>query len=516
MPKAFLQTRSTGVYARFLVPRSLQDQWGRQYVVLALRERGDAARLSAAQLGYALGKAFDAQRRGEPVTPDEVEKLLEQLRGGRPSELTLKGVRLPNGVAFEHVQIDTPADLAFFRQTLIDVGATATAPALAPAAAAAPTKASPLLSASMELFLRQFTQKQRAASNLLDTAHTLRILAGVVDDKSIAEVDAQDMDLFLDAIATLPPNATKRWPVLGVREVLAKARREGLAGLSHRTQEKHLDRLRVFFGWAFERGDIARNPARSLHVMTRAQEDTSTREAFTPAELARIFDPATRAAECDQPHRWWGPLLALFTGARVTEIAQLWTDDLEEVDGTWGLHFAPRTERGQRIKNAVSRRFVPVHPALLEAGLLSYRDEVVATFGASRLLPGLSRNKPGDTLGDWFNRTYRKVVKVDGVFHGFRHTFASRAERCGLSDARLGRLTGHSAGGSVLRKHYIDPPSLAERAADMAKVQFEGLPTIASYHIGQFAAFFAVMQRRIKIEAAKETRRQRTLRNGQK
>lgn len=127
MPKAFLQTRSTGVYARFLVPRSLQAQWGRQYVVLALRERGDAARLSAAQLGYALGKAFDAQRRGEPVTPDEVEKLLEQLRGGRPSELTLKGVRLPNGVAFEHVQIDTPADLAFFRQTLIDVGATATA-----------------------------------------------------------------------------------------------------------------------------------------------------------------------------------------------------------------------------------------------------------------------------------------------------------------------------------------------------------------------------------------------------
>lgn len=514
MPKAFLQTRSTGVYARFLVPRSLQAQWGRQYVVLALRERGDAARLLAAQLGYALGKAFDAQRRGEPVTPDEVEKLLEQLREGRPSELTLKGVRLPNGVAFEHVQIDTPADLAFFRQTLIDVGGVATA--MTPAATAAPTKAVPLLSASVKLFLRQFAQKKRADSNLLDTTHTLRILAGVVDDKPVAEVDAQDMDVFLDAIATLPPNATKRWPKLNVREVLAKARHEGLAGLSHRTQEKHLDRLRVFLGWAHERGDITRNPARSLHVLTRAQEDASSREAFTPEELARAFDPIARTVACDQPHRWWGPLIALFTGARVTEIAQLWTDDLECIDGIWGLHFVPRTDRGQHIKNATSRRFVPLHPALLEAGLVVYRDEVVATFGSSRLFPGLSKNKPGDTLGDWWNRTYRKTVHVEGVFHGFRHTFASRAERCGLSDARLGRLTGHSAGGSVLRKHYIDPPTLAERAADMAKVQFEGLPTIVSYHAGQFAPFFAMTQRRIKIEVAKETRRQRAVKNGLK
>ncbi|MEX1826916.1 hypothetical protein [Luteibacter sp. CQ10] len=385
---------------------------------------------------------------------------------------------------------------------------------VAPAPPMAPAKPTLLLSAAVELFLKQFGQKQRAESNVLDTGHTLKVLVGVVGDKPLAEVDAQDMDAFFDAIGHLPPNATKHWPQLTVTEVIIKAKAEGLAGLSHRTQEKHLDRLRVFFGWAFERGDIARNPAKTLHVMTRAQEDASTREAFTPAELARIFDPTTRAAECDQPHRWWGPLLALFTGARVTEIAQLWTDDLEEIDGIWGFHFAPRTERGQRIKNAVSKRFVPAHPALLEAGLLAYRDEVVATFGTSRLLPGLSKNKPGDTLGDWFNRTYRKVVKVDGVFHGFRHTFASRAERCGLSDARLGRLTGHSAGGSVLRRHYIDPPTLAERAADIAKVQFEGLPTIASYHTGQFAPFFAVTQRRIKIEVAKETRRQRNLKNG--
>jgi integrase len=509
MPKAFLQTRSSGVYARYLVPGVLQPHWGAQYIVRALRQRGDAARLAAAQLGYALGRAF-AMAKDQPVdTKKLIKSVLDAHEAGSLRHYTVAhtpggGMSISADGAEDHAR--AMEALAAMQRLAPSAPTVLVSPALL-----APAKPMLLLSAAVDLFLKQFAQKQRAASNVLDTGHTLKLLLGLVDDKPLSEVDAQDMDLFLDAIAHLPPNATKRWPQLTVVEVLARAKAEGFAGLSHRTQEKHLDRLRVFFGWAFERGDIARNPAKSLHVMTRAQEDASTREAFTPAELARIFDPSTRAAECDQPHRWWGPLIALFTGARVTEIAQLWIDDLEQIDGNWGFHFAPRTERGQRIKNAVSRRFVPVHPALLEAGLLAYRDEVVAAFGTSRLLPGLSNTNPGDTLGDWFNRTYRKVVKVEGVFHGFRHTFASRAERCGLSDARLGRLTGHSAGGSVLRKHYIDPPSLAERASDMAKVRFEGLPALTPYRLGQFTAYFAATQRRMKIAAAKETRRQRAL-----
>ena len=511
MPKAFLQTRSSGVYARYLVPGVLQAHWGAQYIVRALRQRGDAARLVAAQLGYALGRAFAAAR-GQPMdTKKLIKDVLDAHEAGSLRHYTV--AHTPGGGL--SISADGAEDHARAMEALAAMHRLVpAAPAVlaAPALPMAPAKPTLLLSAAVELFLKQFGQMQRAASNVLDTGHTLKVLIGVVGDKPLAEVGAPEMDAFLDAIAHLPPNATKRWPQLTVTEVLAKAKAGGFAGLSHRTQEKHLDRLRVFFGWAFERGDIARNPAKSLHVMTRAQEDMSTREAFSPAELARIFDPATRDTECDQPHRWWGPLIALFTGARVTEIAQLWTDDLEEIDGIWGFHFAPRTERGQRIKNAVSRRFVPVHPALLEAGLLVYRDEVIATFGTSRLLPGLSKNKPGDTLGDWFNRTYRKVVKVEGVFHGFRHTFASRAERCGLSDARLGRLTGHSAGGSVLRKHYIDPPSLAERAADVAKVRFEGLPKLTPYRAGQFAAYFSATQRRLKIAEARDARRARAAR----
>lgn len=71
-----------------------------------------------------------------------------------------------------------------------------------------------------------------------------------------------------------------------------------------------------------ERRDVDRNPCASIHVMTREQEDTQSRQAFTAAELATIFNPALREMHCDAPARWWLPLLALFSGGRTQELAQ--------------------------------------------------------------------------------------------------------------------------------------------------------------------------------------------------
>lgn len=72
MPKAFLRTRSTGVYARYAIPVRLQVQWGQQFIVRALRQRGDAAHLPAARRGYALGIAFAAAKE----RPMDTKKLI--------------------------------------------------------------------------------------------------------------------------------------------------------------------------------------------------------------------------------------------------------------------------------------------------------------------------------------------------------------------------------------------------------------------------------------------------------
>ncbi|MFK2889695.1 site-specific integrase [Dyella flagellata] len=94
--------------------------------------------------------------------------------------------------------------------------------------------------------------------------------------------------------------------------------------------------------------------------------------------------------------------------------------------------------------------------------------------------PGtVSVHGPGDPIADWFNRLHLratcKITDPAKTFHSFRHLFAYVAERSGLSDARIARLTGHSTGSSILRRHYIQPSSLQERAEDVSKIKFPEL-----------------------------------------
>jgi integrase len=308
---------------------------------------------------------------------------------------------------------DGPEDHALAMEAVRAMRASpAPAAALSPTHLYAPPVVAAMLGERIELFLTQFRQKKRAESNVADTTFSLRLLLGIVSDKPLASLCAEDMDRFLDAIAHWPANATKKAAYKGLAPaaVVAKAKKLGAPGIAERTQEKHLDRIRVFLNWAVHRRELAHNPATELHVLTREQEETRSRRAFTIEELRAIFDPARRAEHCDTPMRFWAPLLALYTGARAAELATLRTNSVEEINGIWGMSLAAHEYRG---KNKNARRFVPVHPALLEAGFLDYRADVLASVGPGPLFPGLG-SKPGDNMGDWFNRTYLPKCGVEG------------------------------------------------------------------------------------------------------
>lgn len=67
MPKALLIRRPDGLYARFKLPADIRAQMGQIFLVRSLRgQRGDAARLTAARLGYALGETIERVRKGGP------------------------------------------------------------------------------------------------------------------------------------------------------------------------------------------------------------------------------------------------------------------------------------------------------------------------------------------------------------------------------------------------------------------------------------------------------------------
>lgn len=233
MPKPLLLRRPSGFYVRFYVPARWRASLGLgRYLVRSLAGLdADSARLEAARLGYALAQVFSARKQGAGVSftkrMDEQDDYLASLR--RLEVETPEGFKFKtDGSARDHQQL---------RELLADMAARRPVQGLALPASSPPSppaRLGPLLSERIDLFLTQFKARKVSAGNVLDTAYTLRLLLGLVGDKPLAEVAAPDMDILMDALANLPPNASKDRVLrdLSPQEVIAKAKREGIRALS--------------------------------------------------------------------------------------------------------------------------------------------------------------------------------------------------------------------------------------------------------------------------------------------
>jgi len=123
VPKPLLLHRPAGLYVRFRVPTDLRDRVGSRFLVRPLRQApGEAARLAAALLDMALSNAFRSMRQGGGVV--DIDKLLKDAENA--FQLTIGGVRLPNGTHLTNVRIDTPEDERQFRDLMAAATPTST------------------------------------------------------------------------------------------------------------------------------------------------------------------------------------------------------------------------------------------------------------------------------------------------------------------------------------------------------------------------------------------------------
>jgi integrase len=85
---------------------------------------------------------------------------------------------------------------------------------------------------------------------------------------------------------------------------------------------------------------------------------------------------------------FWLPLLALFAGARLNELASLRASDVahNEIIGTQCIFIKAEKRSGKRLKTEQSERFVPLHPQLIATGFLGYVSEQIAKRGANAWL----------------------------------------------------------------------------------------------------------------------------------
>ncbi|MFH1495198.1 MAG: site-specific integrase [Pseudomonadota bacterium] len=136
----------------------------------------------------------------------------------------------------------------------------------------------------------------------------------------------------------------------------------------------------------------------------------------------------------------WMPAIAYLTGMRLEEIALLKTRQfLVDAEGHPYIH----TEDGKNEGSA--DRDVPLHPALIEAGLLDY----VKTC-SGRLFPKVkcSDEIQSKSYSKWYGRYLGSlgITEKSKVFHSFRHLFKDLCKNAGLDDSAVDQICGHEPG----------------------------------------------------------------------
>ncbi|WP_085592849.1 site-specific integrase [Pseudomonas sp. B14(2017)] len=213
------------------------------------------------------------------------------------------------------------------------------------------------------------------------------------------------------------------------------------------TVNNRLRKLTAFMNWCKANSYVEENPLAGMKVMTGSAKEA--RLSFDRRDLAALLDhEALRKEARKHPWRYWLPLMGRTTGARLEELCQLRVDDFTEQQGIQCIRIDDSRE-DQNLKNANSRRILPIHPVLLDLGLLQHVESVRAS-GSDRVFPELAavRGKLGHAPSKWFGRYKTKLGITDArkTFHSFRHTLIDDLRDAGVQDSLIKRIAGHEDG----------------------------------------------------------------------
>lgn len=306
--------------------------------------------------------------------------------------------------------------------------------------------------------------------------------------KPVYKITRLDVLGYKDALLKTPSNYTKRFPDTPLPDAIRKneERKVPFPTLNVTTiNDKWLPRLSSILKWSVNNSIIPDNPASGVKVARKKGEGPRSWSPFTPGDLTRIFAPPLFGLRSQWGERQWMLLIALFTGMRASELAQIRLDSVRHERNI--VVFAVEEE----TKNFQSQRLVPVHSKLIALGLLELVSHL-RKQGETHLFPdwyaaGQERLRTARETGKiekqpysqflprWFLRTYMSAVGIEDSrkkFHSFRHTLKTALSRAGVARSISDDITGHDDSSSGGR--YIHETSIEAMKDALETIKFDG------------------------------------------
>jgi integrase len=260
--------------------------------------------------------------------------------------------------------------------------------------------------------------------------------------------------------------------VVAVKDELLKQ------GKSAPTVEKAITALRVLLGYAVDNGLVDHNVAVGVRVID-PNAGRERRLPFLPEQLKAIFSHAV-FTEGKRPRAgggeaaYWLPVLGLYTGSRLDELASLKVADVGTEGDVMFIDIHDRDE-GKRVKTKGSRRKVPLHPDVIELGFKRYLATLPANGDLFPLVRSHSKGPRSSAFSKWFARTLDGLGITDRrlVFHSFRHGFKDACRDAGMAKDVHDRLTGHAS--QDVGDSYGVGYSIKRLDEELARIEWKGL-----------------------------------------
>ncbi len=314
-------------------------------------------------------------------------------------------------------------------------------------------------------------------------AHIFTALEQVLGaEKPVRAVTRKDCYRVRDLFRQLPSNATKKFKGLSLEEAIeaadtldleADCPEEMVARMKPKTVGTYMSFLSRVFNWGLKEEDgwCDTNPAKGL---AGEEIEQVQRRGFTADEAAQIVQALMDERE-RTPWKFWLVLLGNYTGARLTELAQLHRGDIKSINGVDVINITRfdatgRLASDKRLKNKSSERLVPIHEDLIEAGFLSFVESVPS----GRLFANIPERRGGigHEPSKWFATLLDRLELTNPclVYHSWRHGFRNACDAAGIdSDKR--RALGGWASKDVADK-YGDRHAVKMLSDEVAKLTF--------------------------------------------
>jgi integrase len=272
--------------------------------------------------------------------------------------------------------------------------------------------------------------------------------------------------------------SAKGHPVTLTTEAVVAWRDELLNGVGHKHPKTVQDRLTAAKAiWRESRVNAKMprttpDPFEGLRVWIDPNEGSS-REEYSVKELKTLFDapPVQTARAVSAQSGYWLPLLALYHGARLEEVAGLEVIDMDDWNDGLALHIRENTIRPRLKHRKKSERRIPVHPKLIELGFKDYVN-AARKAGIQALFPSFAS---GATFGEAYVEHVKELLQpAEGRLvgmHCLRHNWETARRTATLDPSASNYITGRriDPGSAAV---YGNPASLETLNKELSKIDY--------------------------------------------